>query len=246
MPLRMESPAEARNVFGNNLRTLTDEFGSVSKLSQKLGINRTQLNRYLSGDSFPRPDVLKKICAFFDVDARILLEPVETVRQPQDALQNPFLKDFLNTGATDLPKSTFTSGFYRFSRRSFLKPDQFVSSIVLILRDGRRTFLRGLETRDAMRSQGLPLSSVAREFRGIVLQQDEGIAILVSRRNVLTCSFNYLHRVASLENNFWAGYVTRTTLESRDSMRITRLVYEYLGQDVAKALPAARLSGSAI
>ena len=33
-----------------------------------------QFNRYMSGYSFPKPNVLEKICNYFQVDARIILE----------------------------------------------------------------------------------------------------------------------------------------------------------------------------
>ena len=38
-----------------------------------MGIHRTQFNRYLSGESWPRPDVLKVIVEYLGVDANNLL-----------------------------------------------------------------------------------------------------------------------------------------------------------------------------
>ena len=73
------SPSEIRAIFGENLKKLCAATGSIAALCRELQINRTQFNRYLSGESFPRPDVLAKICAHFDIDARILLQPVETL-----------------------------------------------------------------------------------------------------------------------------------------------------------------------
>jgi transcriptional regulator with XRE-family HTH domain len=64
-------------MFGSNLRSLAKGYTSISELSRQLGINRTQFNRYLSSESFPRPDVLARICFFFEVDARVLLESVD-------------------------------------------------------------------------------------------------------------------------------------------------------------------------
>ena len=61
------SPSELRSMFGSNLRSLARTYPSISELSRQLGINRTQFNRYLAGESFPRPDVLARICDFFDV-----------------------------------------------------------------------------------------------------------------------------------------------------------------------------------
>ena len=74
----MNTPAEIRSIFGANLLVLSKDYESITALALELGINRTQFNRYLSGESFPRPDVLSRICDFFKVDARILLEPLVT------------------------------------------------------------------------------------------------------------------------------------------------------------------------
>tara|TARA_R110002094_G_scaffold103578_2_gene103038 strand:+ start:1226 stop:1984 length:759 start_codon:yes stop_codon:yes gene_type:complete len=230
-------------MFGANLRHLAQSYPSISDLSRQLGINRTQFNRYLSGESFPRPDVLDRICRFFGVDARVLLEPVNQIGSAQDPINNPLLRDFVGTGVGHVSEDAFPSGFYRFSRRSFMVENQFFVGLVFVLRNGENTFVRGYESKDAMRIQNLPLSSEAREYRGIVMKQESGITIIASRKNAMTCSFNYLNQVASFDNNFWVGYITRTVPEREDGLRATRLAYEYLGNRVADALPAARACG---
>jgi len=239
----LDNPAHIRTIFGDNLRLLSREHPSITSLSHRLGINRTQLNRYLAGDSFPRPDILDRICTFFGVDARILLEPLEQIRSKTTAEGAAYLNDFVNQGARDLQDQEFPSGIYRFSRRSFINSDTFVVGLVLVFREGPHTYLKGYETPKAMRIQGLPVTSEAREFRGIALRQEEGIAILASRRNAMTSSFNYLSRVASFENNFWVGYATRTIPENVMGVRATRLVYELLPQNAGSVLTAARNSG---
>lgn len=230
-------------MFGANLRRLAAGYPSISDLSRQLHINRTQFNRYLSGESFPRPDVLARICAFFDVDGRVLLEPVDQISNSDDPISNPYLRDYVGAGAQDVPEDVFPSGFYRFARRSFVKQDIFVAALVFISRQGRTTCMRGFEAREAMQIQDLPTTPVAREFRGLVMQQEDGISLFVSRHNAMTCSYNYLSRVASFENNFWVGYVTRTVPEAAGEVRATRLVYEYLGKEFSAALPAAREAG---
>ncbi len=238
-----KSPAEVRNMFGTNLRKLATEFASISDLARQLGINRTQFNRYLSGESFPRPDVLARICSFFDVDARVLLQPVEEIGSKQDPISNPFIRDYLGSGAHDVPENLFPSGFYRFSRRSFVKDDHYFVGLAHVHRDGNNTYLRGFEPKAALKMQYLPLHNGAREYRGIVIQQEDGVAIVASRKHSRTGSFNYLSRVPSFDNNFWTGYVTRTVPESVGGIRVTRLAYEYLGDRVSDALPAARSAG---
>jgi len=239
---RLDTPSRIRNIFGDNLRALAQDFGSVTAVAEALDINRTQYNRYLSGESFPRPDVLSRICTFFGVDARILLEPLATLR-PSPAQTPPFLDGYVAAGAQHLSDDIFPYGFYRFSRRSFIDPDRFVVGLVHVFRRDDYTFLRGYETRQAMRLQSLPTDAPLREFRGVVLQQQEGIAILASRKNAMTTSFNYLDRVASFDNNYWVGYVTRTVPESMTGVRVTRLVYEHLPHDPPDIMRAARSCG---
>ena len=62
------SPTELRAIFGQNLRKLCQAYPSISAVCRALDTNRTQFNKYLSGDSFPRPDVLQKICTYFGAE----------------------------------------------------------------------------------------------------------------------------------------------------------------------------------
>ncbi|MFV0515734.1 MAG: helix-turn-helix domain-containing protein [Jhaorihella sp.] len=238
-----KSPVELRNMLGSNLRILARDYPSISELSRQLGINRTQFNRYLSGESFPRPDVLDRICTFFSVDARILLDPVSEIRTRGRILNGPILADFLGDGVESLTEELFPSGFYRFSRRSFVNDTQFVVGLVWVYRNGGATYVRGFEASEAMRQQGLPSHARSREFRGYAARQEDGLTMIISRRKGMTCSFNYLTRVASFENNYWVGYVTRTVRESVTGTRVARMVYEHLGNDLKKVLPAARGAG---
>lgn len=240
MTYSSRSPSEIRGMFGRNLRSLSQDYASISELSRQLGINRTQFNRYLSGESFPRPDVLARICTFFGVDARILLEPVDVLTTRADALASDFLSDFIAPGARDVPEADFPDGFYRFSRRSFVSESLFVIGLVYVFRRDGVTYIRGFEAKEAMRQQGLPTTPQAREFRGFVMQQEDGITALISRRKTMTSSFNYLARVPSMENNFWAGYVTRTVRDSGEATRAERMVYEHLGTRSKEVLAAAR------
>ena len=238
------SPAELRSRLGANLRQLSRSAVSISELCRQLGINRTQYNRYLAGESFPRPDVLYRICDFFGVDARILLEPVDDI--PNAALgvfQHPDIAEFLGGCTREIPEHDLPSGLYRFARRSFSNETQFVQGLNYIFRRDGFTFLRGYEVKDAMRAQGLPTTPAHREFRAVVMPQEDGIAVLAGRKGATTGSFNYLARLPSFENNFWVGYVARTVREGMAGSRVERLAFEYLGDDTGKKLAAARLAG---
>lgn len=242
--LHRPTPSELRSMLGANLRHLSQRAPSISALCRDLGVNRTQFNRYLAGESFPRPDVLHRICTYFKVDARILLEPVSTITGGGSGLlNNPAISDYLGGALRPVMEEELPGGFYRFARRSFLDEDKYLRGLIYVFRNQSGTFIKGFEARDAMRQQGLPSDPATREFRGAVMPQEDGLALLVSRRGSATTSFNFLARVPSFENNFWVGYVTRTMRENVAGRRVERLVYEFLGKDMAHVLPAARSAG---
>ncbi|GGG74933.1 hypothetical protein GCM10011415_24330 [Salipiger pallidus] len=249
------SPAALRSVFGENLKLLVKKAPSVSALCRELGINRTQFNRYLAGESFPRPDVLHKICDFFGVDARILLEPVEQIAPeavpeanpaddvPNGLLSHPWLGSFTGPALCGVEEASFPSGFYRFTRAAFSDSERFVTGVIYVFRKDGFCFLRGLEPKAALEMNGVTPTIQNREFRGLVMQQAEGIAFLVNRRDALTASFNYLSRMPSIARTFWLGYAVRTTQESPSARRAARMIYEHLGYDTGKILAAARRGG---
>ncbi|MCE0507151.1 helix-turn-helix domain-containing protein [Roseivivax sp. GX 12232] len=231
--------------FGRNLRELSSRAHSISALCRELGINRTQYNRYLSGESFPRPDILHRICTHFGTDARILLcdvSEIEAERRELSALAE--VAGFVGAAERRGPsEGELPSGFYRFSRRSYITEELFLTAVVKIYRAAGRVFVRGYEHRRIAREKGLPVDRYTREYRGAVLPQSHGIAALVSRRGGETASLNFLTRAPSLANNFWVGFTARTAAESGTGRLIERLVFEYLGSGVADVLPAAREAG---
>ncbi|PVA12023.1 transcriptional regulator [Pelagivirga sediminicola] len=231
-------------MFGENLRMLSAEYPSVAGMCRDLGINRTQFNRYLSGESFPRPDVLHRICQFFGTDARILLERASGLsRASYDLLGHPALAGFFGGAPIGVPKEIFPNGVYRFVRRSFIDEEMFVMGLVLIHREDGYTFLRGYEPREALRKQGLSTAPRDREYRGIVMRQEEGLMMIVTHRNSMACSFNFLAQDTSFQRNLWEGYVTRTVRERVSGIRAARMVYEHLGDDMTTIIATARTTG---
>lgn len=239
-----QSPSELRTIFGRNLRELSEQHRSVAGLCRELGINRTQFNRYLASESFPRPDILHRICEFFGVDARVLLQPVSELSTPADDLMNhPMVADFLGREHTSLTEADMPVGFYRFIRPSFMSAGRLVQGLLQISQKDGHHFIRGYEAREAVASQGLPADSATREFRGVLMAQDDGIAALISRKGGQTSTFTYLTRAASFGGAFWAGYTARTGPESVESQRIVRIVFERLPGNCGAVLHAARTAG---
>ncbi len=241
---KSSSPAETRDVFGQNLRVLVSDFPSVSDVCRQLGVNRAQFNRYLNGESYPRPDTLKVICDFFQTDARILVEPLSAVRQRlPDLLTHPVISDYANPEMSLVPEDALPSGFYRFSRQSFLYPELVAINLLFIFRRDQYTFVKGLEARRSFIDQGLPLDIQSRTFKGFVQRMEDGFSSMITRRGGLTGTFNFFSPVVSINRNYWSGYAIRTVQEVPGTPRASRVAYEYLGQNTGEVLRTARLGG---
>ena len=118
--------------FGKNLRLLGKTRPLIASVCRDLDINRVQFNRYMSGHSFPKPNVLQQICDYFLVDSRIYLEPLtpddlERVRRGQSRsalqVQPSYLHqaiDYFDRGiALTVSQSELPDGIHCFWRRSF-------------------------------------------------------------------------------------------------------------------------------
>jgi hypothetical protein len=93
---------------------------------------------------------LAKICDHFSVDARILLEPLsELVKTDMANILGSELGDFFDPRRSVVTLDNFPSGFYRFTRKSFVDPNLYVKGLILIYRHGSLTFACGLEAKSA-------------------------------------------------------------------------------------------------
>lgn len=63
--------------FPANLRLLCDHYPSVAEICRRLGLNRSQFNKYLNGRCMPSRYSLKRICDFFGVEPYEITLPRE-------------------------------------------------------------------------------------------------------------------------------------------------------------------------
>src|SRR6056297_1438254 len=62
--------------FTDNLAHLCSYHPSIAEVCRRIGLNRQQFNKYLSGQSRPSRANMRRICDFFGVtEAEIQLEP---------------------------------------------------------------------------------------------------------------------------------------------------------------------------
>lgn len=177
------SPAQLRHVFGANLRALSAKAPSISALCIDLGINRTQYNRYLNGEAFPRPDVLYRICKHFDVDARILLEPLDdaVMTRRNDGAIEDMARTLSDLGAFNIGPADFLEGAYLHYRVSYFAPTKISCTLTCFYRDEHGAMrIKGCMPRASSDRLGLPHAAAARRFRGVVFRQLMGFSFMLT------------------------------------------------------------------
>lgn len=234
MPKATISPTEARAVFGRNLRLLCEGGPPITTLCQEIGINRTQFNRYLSGDAFPRPDVLARICAFFEVDARILLEPLEDLRR---AMPDRFLtemRDKLLIGRSrPVDQAVLPDAMYRFWRKSFMFQGKIVTNLALITTRDEVTLFKGFEENIYAKQENPNARRFPRlAYFGLVRQHLDGVSVYCQdRQNQANVNFFEF----GLEGNmrFYPGFSLLIRRRIDGMNRMTAAVLERLPQEPA-------------
>ncbi len=225
------SPAKLRRMFGANLRQLAQRYPSVSELCRQLGINRTQFNRYLAGESFPRPDILDRICQFFDVDARILLKPLDEIEPHATHPAVNVIDRYLSANVD----TTFATGFYQAIERDQTAASQPHHRLYHVREIFNCTLLRGYD----------PCSSISerpatREVRGIVSYADGKICALISRKGAQDRRMMVLSETSEENGTRLLGYVYRLAEGSELGQSTQRVELRHLGHDLSAALKLAR------
>lgn len=186
--------AQIRAVFGDNLRQLCARQSSISEVCREIGVNRTQFNRYLSGEAFPRPDLLLRICSHFGVDANILIKPLSAGGLPAepDVLAQTFQRfaTYLPGTSYGLSEQQLPSGMYRIWRRSFMWPNYVFCTGCRIWREGPLTHWKSyeptstnllyLDGEPSLPERRLGRNVVMRQYRGFALGVNQSVAIMTA------------------------------------------------------------------
>lgn len=204
-----DNPAELRQIFGKNLKTLSMSAPSIAQLCRDIDINRTQFNRYLNGEAFPRPEVLQRICKHFDVDARILLEPLEDLRE-QSQFPRSFSSVANEMGRGEMFKTDqdrLPTGAYLFYRRAALDPSR-VTRTLLMVKPGKfgETRLHSIVPRKVAQRFGLPTHVRERRVSGLFFQHLNSITAMVPFPRQKALHFAYFEYAYLGNPNFLYGF----------------------------------------
>lgn len=67
--------------FVENLKLLCNHYSSIAEVCRKIGINRTQFNKYLNGQVHPSKSNIRIICDFFGVEKFEIMMPHDQFKQ---------------------------------------------------------------------------------------------------------------------------------------------------------------------
>lgn len=127
----------------NNLRLLCSYHQSIADVCRKLGVNRSQFNRYLNGQTLPSLRLMRKMCDFFGIEEAELLMPhgqfKELIRlKPQgigiEIDKNVVIKQAERVIQSSRPKLDSYSGYYFTYYNSMSNPGKVLKGLTRIYR----------------------------------------------------------------------------------------------------------------
>lgn len=227
---------DVNSVFAANLRELCDPAVPVAQIAREIGISRIQFSRFLKAEAFPKPADLARICRHFEVDARIMLEPLDKLRRENiderrlTAIQKVFgHADFL---AEDQP---FPDGLYFVWRRSFMYSDKFVQvPLQVVTRHGVK-MAKGYEPVQMYPDRVATNSKSVRQFHGIFLRMrgiNEFALIFVHQAPFRIVSMMFLTLNAASAHQFYSGYVVVARPAEAGMRRVSNCVFQKVDASV--------------
>ncbi|MGJ8547070.1 MAG: helix-turn-helix domain-containing protein [Sulfitobacter sp.] len=236
------------SVFGDNLRVLAEQRGTQAAAARDLGFSKVQFQRYLRGTSIPKPYQLKQICDYFDVNARVLLEPLTDdllaeMRVVREGLTHKIARNGMleaaefACGSSDYyaEASRLPDGFYGMTRQSMVYENKFVRLLFFVKTLQTAQVLRGYDQKQMYSEEALPPQ---REYRGIIYPQQDGFSVVCHRRPpaswVVHMYFNTF--VSRFGNDAYLGFADVGRAELPGRVRFARIYVEHL----KGGLPEAR------
>jgi transcriptional regulator with XRE-family HTH domain len=240
-PSANKQPSADKPPLAENLELLCSYYKSTSEVCRRLGINRSQFNKYLNGSSQPSRNTLHKLCNFFGVEPHEIYLPahqfanIVQVRprhevQPQELPEHvKVLEQLQEQSLGSLDKYT---GFYFEYYYSMSFPGKILRSLIHIeQRDGNTYFDR--YERLKKRHQSRADTGFNCHYQGVVFH-------LVDRLFMVDCESLTKNEIT--QTILYPSYKSRMTYLTGLKLGVAaqfhrtpvcvRVVYEVLGTNV--------------
>ncbi|NWL79488.1 Cro/Cl family transcriptional regulator [Pseudomonas taiwanensis] len=228
--------------LGNNLKLLCGHYRSIAEVCRKLGINRAQFNKYLSGQSRPTPYNLKRICDFFGVeDYELGLPPEPFARllgtrpagQAGDTRSDPLLELLAPLRDQSGNLSRYCGYYFEYSNCMSVPGTILLSLVHLWEEDGNFLFERQerqerstntvVQAEDWVRCRYLGAAFQLQDR--LFLMDYESLTLNEMSQTILIPS--YKSRITRLN-----GLKTGVSSGDRRNPACTRVVWEFLGPEI--------------
>jgi transcriptional regulator with XRE-family HTH domain len=213
---------ELRTLFAGNLKRLLRGEKSIAHVCRVLDINRQQFNRYLSGESLPGKQNLKKIADYFKVsEASLILAVAQESSPGHDIGADPFLQRLSAAFGGETP--SLRSGLYNFYHGSEANRKKCLRGLMIVNKSQMLTRFDALlnyRNAEAAWSSG----GVVR-FSGLVREQRGRLQFLGNdNAEPSTLFLAEVAPVYSSRDKLFAGLVNSTYAEE---IAVRRLAIEY-------------------
>ncbi len=180
----------SRQNFTQNLRLLCSYHPSIAEVSRRLGMNRQQIMKYLSGGAYPSASSMRRLCDFFGVEEYEIVMPSDQFRDivrlkpslPISAeLAPPVVSSLLKLAAQQSSQLTRYTGYYYEFRYSFTTPGLVLKSLINVFESDGLVLYKSIE-RLRRHGPGAPPQPAAGtdifKYLGLLLQVGNRIHML--------------------------------------------------------------------
>lgn len=220
-----------------NLKFLCGHYPSIAHVCRKLGMNRQQFNKYLSGQMRPSRASMRKICDFFGVtEAELLLDPAdmqkifEVKKRPitEMALDGP-MRHLDRIYRTSVGLDRYVGYYYRYFF-AFGYPGMIVKSLQRITGEGQYYYTKNVEI---LREPGNLRSITINKYLGVVFYLGDRIQLI---------EYEALQTNSISQSVYYPSYHSRvdkligiqTGAPTRKGRRpgASKVLLEYLGKEI--------------
>ena len=230
--------------FAQNLRLLAGHYRSIAEVCRRIGINRQQFNKYLSGASTPSVNTLRRICDFFGVEeTEVFLPSREFAELVQIRRRAPsgssVLAATIEAVAQQHPESQDRlrryCGYYACYQYTPAYPSMIIKYLTVFFQAGDNTYGKSIER--LLDKRNPERGGYVNKYTGLVLHSDDRIYLLennpyANRQSHQVIALTVLYPSHRTHLHILSGLSLAVSGGPGRQAFATRIVYEYLGETI--------------
>lgn len=225
--------------FCENLKLSCSYYPSISDACRRLGLNRQQFMKYVSGQSFPSRHNLRKICDFFGFDEYEMLMPHDQFRKivrlrpnrnSDEPAAPPLLAELMRSAQRQRAALGRYHGYYYEYYASFSRPGYILRSLVVVYGWGDYTLYRRVERLKIVGEAGPP---DVYKYSGIMLAAGDRLH-LIDQETITASEFSHTILYPSYRNRLtvMTGLTMGVSGSDAHLPSATRTLLEFVGRTV--------------